>query len=58
MEEHKTNTQLLKEMQNMVDEINKKKLEVETILNVIDELEKRYYEIAETIKKNSTNNNG
>lgn len=56
MDEKKTNTQLLKEMQDIADEITKKKSDVEVILNVIDELEIRYYKIAETIKKNSTSN--
>lgn len=55
MEEQKTNTQLLKEMQNVADEINRKKDEVEVILNVIDSLEIKYYNLAESIKKNSTN---
>jgi hypothetical protein len=56
MSEQKTNTQLLKEMQDIADEITKRKSEVEVILNVIDELEVRYYNIAEAIKKNSTSN--
>lgn len=55
METTKTNTQLLKEMQDIAVEIEKKKAEVEVILNVIDELEIRYYQLAETIKKNSSN---
>lgn len=43
-------------MQDIADEITKRKSEVEVILNVIDELEVRYYNIAEAIKKNSTSN--
>ena len=55
MEEKKTNTQLLKEMQDIADEIGRKKNEVEVLLNVIDELEIKYYKNSEAIKKNSTN---
>ena len=55
MEENKTNTQLLKEMQDVADDLTRKKTEVELLLNVIDELEIRYYKLAETIKKKSTN---
>jgi len=50
--EKKTNTQLLVEAQNIVDEINNKKEDVEKILTAIDLLEKKYYDIVEEIKKN------
>lgn len=53
MSEIKTNTQLLKEMQDIADDLQKRKDEVEAILKVIDDLEIRYYQIGETIKKNS-----
>lgn len=49
----KSNTQLLKEAQDVVDNINKHKEEVETLLNIIDSLEKQYYDLTEEIKKNS-----
>jgi uncharacterized protein YoxC len=58
MEEKKTNTQLLKEMQDLADELNRKKAEVEDLLNVIDGLEIKYYECAEDIRKNTTKNAG
>ena len=45
-------------MQDIADEMDRKKSEVEVILKVIDDLENRYYSIAETIKKKSTNNAG
>lgn len=51
--EKKTNTQLLKEAQNIIDDINKKKEEVETLLQIIDSLEKSYYNIVEEIKQNN-----
>ena len=49
----KTNTQLLKEIQDVVDDINKEKEEVEKKLQVIDYLEKKYYDLVEEVKKNS-----
>jgi len=55
MSEVKSNTQLLKEMQDIAEEIAKRKEEVEVILNVIDELEIKYYKIAEEIKSKSKN---
>ena len=55
MEEKKTNTQLLKEMQDIADEIGRKKNDVELLLNVIDVLEIKYHHLAETIKKQSAN---
>ena len=50
----KSNTQLLKETQEIADEIASKKAEVELLLNVIDELEIRYYKLVDEIKKNSS----
>lgn len=49
----KTNTQLLKEVQNVVDEINNKKQEVEELLTTIDLLEKKYFDLIEEAKQNS-----
>ena len=49
----KTNTQLLKEIQNLVDDIDKYKAEIETLLSVIDSLEKKYYDLTEEIKQNN-----
>ena len=52
MEKTKSKYDLLKEMQIIAEDIEKYKLEVEKLLNVIDQLEIKYYEIAEEIKKN------
>ena len=49
----KTNTQLLKEAQDVVDSIDKTKIEVESLLAVIDSLEKKYYDLSEEIKQNN-----
>jgi uncharacterized coiled-coil DUF342 family protein len=49
----KTNTQLLKEIQNLVDDIDKYKAEIETLLSVIDSLEKKYYDLTVEIKQNN-----
>ena len=49
----KTNTQLLKEIQDVVDDINKEKEEVEKRLQIIDSLEKKYYDLIEEVKQNS-----
>jgi len=49
----KTNTQLLKEIQEVSESIDKYKNEVETLLEVIDSLEKEYYEKVEEVKKNN-----
>ena len=54
--EKKTNTQLLKEIQNVVDDLNKAKAEVETLLTIIDSLEHKYYDLTETVKQNNKNN--
>jgi DNA repair ATPase RecN len=51
----KTNTQLLKEIQDVVDDINKEKEEVEKRLQIIDSLEKKYYDLIEEVKQNSEN---
>lgn len=49
----KTNTQLLKEIQDVVESINKEKEEVEKSLQIIDGLEKKYYDLIEEVKNNS-----
>ena len=49
----KTNNQLLKEIQNIVDDINKEKEEVEKRLQIIDSLEKKYYDLVEEVKQNN-----
>lgn len=51
MIKEKTNTEVLKEIQLTVDEINARKQEVETLLQVIDGLELKYKELVDTIKK-------
>jgi hypothetical protein len=53
MEATKTNTQLLREIQDVVDELNVKKNEVESLLQVIDVLELKYYNLVEEVKNNS-----
>ena len=50
----KTNTQLLKEIQDVVESINKEKEEVEKSLQIIDGLEKKYYDLIEEVKNNSS----
>ncbi len=52
METTKNKSELLKQMQEISDDVEKKKLEVELLLKVIDNLEKQYYEIANLIQKN------
>jgi len=49
----KTNTQLLKEIQDVVDSIDKEKEEIEKRLQIIDILEKKYYDLTEEVKNNS-----
>ena len=49
----KSNTQLLKEAQGIVDDINKNKEEVEKYLQIIDDLEKKYVDLVDEIKNNS-----
>lgn len=48
----KTNTERLREAQSIIDEINKKKEEVEILLKIIDDLEIGYYELVKEIKEN------
>lgn len=52
METTKNKAELLKDMQNISNEVAKKKEEVELLLKVIDNLEKEYYIIAEQIQSN------
>ena len=47
----KTNTEILKNIQDTVDELNRKKEEVEILLNIIDELEIKYYRLIKEIKE-------
>ena len=49
----KSNTQLLKEAQGIVDDINKNKEEVEKYLQIIDDLEKKYVDLVDEIKNHS-----
>jgi len=49
----KTNTQLLKEIQETADTMEKYKVDVEKMLDVIDSLERKYYELVEEVKQNS-----
>lgn len=53
METKKTNTELLKEAQNIAEEMDKKKSEVELLLKIIDDLEIKYYNVVDEVKKNS-----
>ena len=46
----KNKNDLLKEMQKISEDVEKYKKEVESILVVIDKLEKEYFELAEKIK--------
>lgn len=48
----KSKSDLIKEMQNIAEEIQKNKEEVEIILKVIEDLQKKYFSIAEEIKNN------
>jgi hypothetical protein len=48
----KSKTQLLRELQNVVDEFNEKKKYVDSILDEIDLLEKKYYQLVSEIKDN------
>lgn len=47
----KSKYDMLREMQIISEDIERHKGEVEKILAVIDELEMKYYELAEKIKK-------
>lgn len=52
MEATKNKSELLKEMQSIAEEVEKRKQEVEILLRIIDGLEKEYFIIAEQIQKN------
>lgn len=52
MENIKTKNEILREMQIIADDILKKKEEVEIQLKIIEELELKYFLLAEDIKKN------
>lgn len=47
----KSKYELLREMQNIAEDIEKYKGEVEKLLTLIDELEMSYYNLVEQIKK-------
>ena len=47
----KTNNELLKEMQRISEEVSKKKQEVELLVNIIEQLQKDYFDIADEINK-------
>jgi len=47
----KSKTQLLRELQDVVDKFNEKKRIVEVELNEIDILEKKYHSLVREIKK-------
>lgn len=55
MHEEKTNIELLKELQGIVDEYNSTKEQIENLLNILDSQEKKYYEIESIIKKKNKN---
>jgi hypothetical protein len=48
----KNKTQLLKELQEVVDKFNQKKQLVEVLMDEIDELEKSYHSLVKEIKNN------
>lgn len=50
METTKTKKEIIIELQKIAEEVEKYKKEVETLLNIIDGLEKQYYDLAITIK--------
>lgn len=50
--QEKSKSDLLKEMQIVVEDIERYKFEVEKLLQIIDSLEIKYYEIANQIKQN------
>lgn len=51
-ENKKTKTQLLRDLQDVVDSFNEKKKLVDSILEEIDILERKYYQLIEEIKNN------
>lgn len=50
--QEKSKSDLLKEMQLIAEDIERYKIEVEKLLQIIDSLEIKYYEIASQIKQN------
>jgi hypothetical protein len=52
----KSNIQYLREIQDVVDEINRKKQEVENLLQIIDALEIKMFNLREEAKQNNTTN--
>ena len=48
----KSKTQLLRELQDVVDNFNEKKKIVDSVLDEIDILEKKYYQLVSEIKEN------
>jgi hypothetical protein len=48
----KSKSELLVELQMIAEDIEKYKFEVEKLLQIIDSLEIKYYEIVDKIKKN------
>lgn len=53
IDKKKSNTELLKEIQDIADAIEKNKDEVENLLNVIDDLERQYYQKTQEIIDNN-----
>lgn len=51
METVKSKTELIREMQNIAEDVEKRKQEVELLLQIIEDLESKYFLIAEEIKK-------
>jgi len=52
MTAEKSKYDLLRDLQVISEDIEKYRIEVETLLSIIDSLEIKYYEIVEQIKKN------
>lgn len=52
MEKVKTNTEKLKELQDLADEYNKTKEEVEVLLNILDGIEIKYNSLVKEIQNN------
>ena len=50
--QNKSKSDLLKEMQLIAEDIERYKFEVEKLLEIIDSLEAKYYEVALQIKQN------
>ena len=48
----KSKTQLLRELQDVVDNFNEKKKVVDSVLDEIDILKKKYYQLISEIKEN------